>query len=143
MAILTRSDLKTLMEPQSGPCISMFFPTSRASVEVQHNPLRLRNQIREVENRLHLSNTASPHVESLLKPLHALLVDTEVWQHLDDGLAIFRSPNVFRFYRVPYSLNEQVIVTWHFYLKPLFPFQGVLRACLWSSTRNSGESLTQ
>ncbi len=122
MAILTRSDLKTLMEPQSGPCISMFFPTSQASVEVQHNLLKLRNQIREVENRLHLSNTASPRVESLLKPLHALLVDTEFWQHLGDGLAIFRSPNVFRFYRVPYSLKEQVVVTWHFYLKPLFPF---------------------
>jgi hypothetical protein len=122
MATLTRSQLKTLMEPQSGPCISMFSPTYRAGAEIQQNSLRLRNQIREADNRLHLSNISSSQVEILLKPLHALLMDKEFWQHPCDGLAIFRSPNVFRFYHVPYSFKEQVVVTRHFYLKPLLPF---------------------
>jgi hypothetical protein len=122
MATLTRSELKILMEPQSGPCISMFFPTYRAGVEIHQNQLRLRNQIREVENRLHLSNISSLQVESLLKPLHALLSVKEFWQHPGDGVAIFHSPNVFRFYNMPYSFKEQVVVTRHFYLKPLLPF---------------------
>jgi hypothetical protein len=122
MATLTRSEFKTLMDPHSGPCISMFSPIYGADVEIQQNELRLRNQIREVENCLHLSNISSSQLENLLEPLHALLTVKEFWQHPSDGLAIFRSPNVFRFYHAPYSFKEQVVVTRHFYLKPLLPF---------------------
>lgn len=122
MNTLTRSEFRTLMEPQSGPCISIFLPTHRAGVEVQQNLLRFKYQIREAENRLHLSDIAAARAESLLKPLQALLEDGEFWQQSGDGLAIFRSSNVFRFYQLPSSFKEQVTVTKHFYLKPLLPF---------------------
>jgi hypothetical protein len=69
-----------------------------------------------------LSKNGAPQAESLLEPLQALLEDRQFWLHPGDGLAIFRSPEVFRAYRVPYSFQEQVVVTNHFYLKPLLPF---------------------
>lgn len=122
MNTLSKSELRTLMERQSGPCISLFLPTHRAGPEGQQDPVRLRQQIREVENLLLLSKNGTTQTESLLRPLRALLGDQQFWLHPSDGLAIFRSFDVFRTYRVPYSFKEQVVVTHHFYLKPLLPF---------------------
>lgn len=120
--IPTRSELQTLMEPQHGPCISLFLPTERAGVETQQNPLRLRHLIREAESHLLLNNLPALQVEVLLKPVQALLDYGPFWLHPDDGLAVFRSLDFFRTYWLPGSYSEQAIVTGHFYLKPLFPF---------------------
>ncbi len=122
MNIPSRSELRTLMEQQKGPCLSMFLPMHRAGVETQQDPLRLRNLIREAENRLLLEDLRSAQVEHLLQPIQALLEDEQFWLHPGDGLALFRSPGVFHTYRLPSSLKEQVVVTDHFYLKPLLPF---------------------
>jgi len=54
--------------------------------------------------------------------LWALFEDEQFWLHPGNGLALFRSPDMFRTYWLPTSLKEQVVVTDHFYLKPLLPF---------------------
>jgi len=50
-----------------------------------------------------------------------LLPDSHFWQHQGDGLAIFISPGIFRYYRLPYSFEELVVVTERFHIKPLLP----------------------
>jgi hypothetical protein len=119
---LSKNEIKTLLEKQQGPCVSIFLPTSRGGVESQQDELRLRHQIRDAENRLLLENLRSTVVEKLLEPLHALLDDGGFWLHTVDGLAIFRTSELFRYYCLPHSFKEQVIVSDHFYLKPFLPF---------------------
>jgi hypothetical protein len=122
MEIPSTSELRALLEQHNGPCISMFLPTHRAGTETQQDPLRLRNHIRAAENRLLLDHLRTTQVEHLLLPIQALLEDESFWLHPGDGLALFRSPDVFRTYWLPSSFQEQVVVTGHFYLKPLLPF---------------------
>jgi hypothetical protein len=123
MNTLSRRELKGLMEYQNNPCISIFLPTHRqAGIEMQQDQLRLRNQLREAEHLLLASNIASTQIEALLEPIGAFITDQEIWQHPGDGLAILRSPEMFRYYQLPSSFKEQVIVGNHFYLKPLLPF---------------------
>jgi hypothetical protein len=122
MNILSNRELRALMEQQNGLCISMFLPTHRAGMETQQNPLRLRHQIREAEHHLHLNNLHASQVEALLEPIQALLEAEQFWLHPGDGLALFRSSDLFRTYWLPCHFKEQVIVTRHFYLKPLLPF---------------------
>jgi len=110
------------MEQHNDPCISMFLPIHRAGMETQQDRLRLRNHIRAAENRLLLDDLRSTQIEHLLQPMRALFEDEQFWLHPGDGLALFRSPDVFRTYWLPTSLKEQVVVTDHFYLKPLLPF---------------------
>lgn len=119
---LSKNEIKTLLEKQKCPCVSIFLPTSRGGVESQQDELRLRHQIRDAENRLLLENLRSTEVEKLLEPLNALLDDGEFWLHTVDGLAMFRTSELFHYYRLPCSFKEQVIVSDHFYLKPLLPF---------------------
>jgi hypothetical protein len=50
-----------------------------------------------------------------------LLTDSHFWQHQGDGLAVFISPRIFRYYRLPYGFEELVVVTERFHIKPLLP----------------------
>ena len=121
-ATLSRESLQSLMEMQHGPCISLFLPTDRTGVEGPQDQLRIRRLIREAESLLRgKAQLHSAQVEDLLEPLRALLDDKRFWRHASDGLAIFRSPQVFRAFRLPSSFKEQVVVGDHFSLRPLLP----------------------
>src|SRR5450759_84610 len=120
--IPSKSELRALMEQQIGPCISLFLPTYRAGVDMQQNPLRIRNLVREVEYHLLLNNLSVPQVEALLEPVRALLETELFWLNPDDGLVIFRSSDLFSSYWLPGSFKERAVVTRHFYLKPLLPY---------------------
>jgi hypothetical protein len=89
---------------------------------MQQNPHRLRNAIREAVNRLLLKDVSAAQAEALLEPIRALLEDEQFWLHPGEGLAVFRSVDMFRAYHLPCPCKEQVAVTSHFYLKPLLPF---------------------
>jgi hypothetical protein len=119
---LVIQEIKMLLKKHDKPCVSIFLPTSRGGLESPQDELRLRHQIRDTENRLLLENLRSTEVEKLLEPLNTLLEDGFFWLHTIDGLAIFRTPDMLKYYRLPYSFKEQVVVSDHFYLKPLLPF---------------------
>lgn len=118
---LSKNEIKKLLEKHEGPCVSIFLPTSRGGVESQQDELRFRHQIRDTENRLLLENLRSVEIEKLLVPFNALLEDGGFWLYTIDGLAIFRTSEMFSYYRLPFSFKEQVVVSNHFYLKPLLP----------------------
>src|SRR5574340_342280 len=96
-------EIKRLHKKHDEPCVSIFLPTGRGGLESPQDELRLRHQIRDTENRLLLENLRSTEVEKLLEPLNALLEDGIFWSHTIDGLAIFRTPDMFKYYRLPYS----------------------------------------
>lgn len=115
-------EVKQLMEGHPGPCISLFMPTYRTGEESQQNHIRLKNLIREAENLVHPHEHIPVRKDELLKPVCALLENGQLWSHPADGLAIFRSPDVLRYYQLPGQVKEQVITSDHFYLKPLLPY---------------------
>src|SRR6266446_6844839 len=115
---LSKESLQTLMGKQDGPCVSLLMPTDRTGVDRQQDQLSIRRLIREVESLVRARGQLhSAQLEDLLAPIRALLGDESFWLHASDGLAIFRSPTVFRAYRLPVHFKEQVVVSDHFYLK--------------------------
>lgn len=110
-----------LSNVQSDPCISIFLPTSRGGAQGEQDELWLKNQFREAENRLFLRNLRSTRIDDLLKPLKLLLVDEEFWRENKDGAAFFRSEQHFHWFRLPIHFRDQVMISDHFYLKPLLP----------------------
>ena len=73
MDIFDRPDLDNLLKTQAGPCVSIFLPTERAGREVQQNPIRLKNLLKEAEHRL--KDLGVRGVESITKPAHDLVTD--------------------------------------------------------------------
>jgi len=124
--MLSAEKHKLLMEQHLEPCISLYLPTHRAEAELQQDRIRLKHQMRQAENLLFLANVYAAEVEDLLEPIQALVDDEAFWLQPSDGLALFRSPDLFNSYRLPFSCEELVVVSTHFYLKPLLPWLGTV-----------------
>lgn len=119
MDVLTRDDLKVLVETEGEWCVSILMPTVRTGIEVQQNPIRFRNLLREAENQLSQLGARPPQVEQVLKPAQAMLNEADIWRQMGDGLAVFSSPDHFSTHRLPVSFEELVVVKRRFHLKPL------------------------
>ncbi len=123
MPTFDRDELNGLLAPHAPPCVSLFLPTHRHPPQVDQDSIRLRNLLRDT--RTQLEKAASPEqVRRLLEPL-AGLAKPSVRGPIGDGMAVFRSADLFRHYVVPAPLPERVVVADTFYLRPVLPFLDV------------------
>lgn len=121
MDLLSRADVKALGEKRTGLRVSLYMPTHRAGPEIQQDPIRLKNLIREALERLLARGLGSPGARELLGPAEKLVEDGLFWRYQSDGLAIFLSAERHRHYRLPLRFEELVVVAEHFHIKPLLP----------------------
>jgi len=103
-------------------CLSIYMPTHRRGSETEQDPIRLKNLIGQLEEKLSAADIQRAQAEALLEPLQALLDDREFWQHQSKGLALFRTEDWFRSFRLPLLFDEQTIIGKRPYIKPLIPF---------------------
>ena len=120
MNLLSIDELTTLIEKPEGVCVSIFMPTHRMSTETLQNPIRFKNLMQQAEEQLVTGGLRGQAARDLLEPSRKL-DDYQFWQHQSDGLAIFISTNVFRYYCLPLNFEELVVVTDRFHVKPLLP----------------------
>ena len=121
MDVLSRTELKTLLEKRGEWCVSLYLPTHRAGRDIQQDPIRLKNLLRNAEERLLASGLRAVEARSLLAPAQELLQDEMFWRHQSDGLVLFLSPTEFHSYRLPLQFAELEVVTDRFHVKPLLP----------------------
>lgn len=121
MDILDRKELERLSTKQDGWHVSIYMPTHRASDEIQQDPIRLKNLLTEAKDRLRERGLRPPEIKSILEPASALLDDHIFWRQQSDGLAVLAAQDAFHTYRLPFSFEEQAIVSYKFYTKPLLP----------------------
>src|SRR5918992_3667612 len=119
MEMLDRKELKGLVENRKGPYVSIFLPTHFKGPETQQDPIRLKNLLKEAEQRLIELEIRVAEARELVAPAAALLDDADFWQHQSNGLALFMAEGFFRYYQLPLSLEELTVVTSRFHLKPL------------------------
>lgn len=117
MNVFTRDELKNLMEYE-GPCVSIFMPTHRAGGQSQQNPIRFKNMLREAADRLVADGMRLSEAKELLEPAQKLLLDAPFWRQ-SNGIALFLSPDTFRYYRLPFDFEEHLVVADRFNVKPL------------------------
>ena len=116
-----RFQLRFLLDESRAPAVSIFLPTHRAGQEIRQDPIRLKNLVRQAEQQLIDEGTRAAEACNLLEPVAALVEDSAFWRRQAEGLAVFRSPDVFRTYQVPFPVAEFVAVSDRFYIKPLLP----------------------
>lgn len=109
-------DLRLLMEKQEKWCVSIFMPTHKVTPLVQEDGIRFKNLLREAEDKLKAVNA-----DLSLEPAVRLMDDRAFWHHQSDGLAVFVGRDLFRPYRLPITLDELVVVSDRFHVKPALP----------------------
>jgi peptide subunit release factor 1 (eRF1) len=118
MELPNKKILNELLSVNKGPCISLYLPTHRTHPENIQDPIRYKNLVRHLKESL-LKKYASTETESLLDPFYGTEKDIHLWNYMLDGLAIFRTKDLFRMVRLPVKVNELAIVAESFHTKPL------------------------
>lgn len=121
MRVLTTSDLRTLIDERGDPAVTITMPTHRSSDGIQQDPIRLKNLLDEAEDRLAAWGLRTPVVRSLLEPIRELTIMEDFWRYSSDGMALFRTADAFRLYRLPLSMDAEVRVSDRYHLKHLMP----------------------
>jgi len=80
MNTFSKDELKNLTEAQKGLCVSIFMPTYRAGAESQQNQIRLRNLLREAEEKLIARGCRLQDAKSLLEPAQSLVGNVLFWR---------------------------------------------------------------
>ncbi len=121
MNLLTADDLDLLAHHRHEPCASIFVPLERGGPEKRQNRIRLKNALRDLEKRLREFGLGAAQVREFLAPAGAFLERLHYWKQDSDGLALFMSPKMFRYYRLPSRFQDLAVVADRFHVKPLLP----------------------
>jgi hypothetical protein len=100
------------------PCLSLFQPTYRDHPDNQQDPIRFKNLVKKLDQSLR-TQFESDQIQPLLEPLLALAEDHDFWNCTLDGLAVLRSKNLFRVYKLQRPVAELAVVADSFHTKPL------------------------
>lgn len=117
---LRKSDLRSLLEHDGLPRLSLYMPTHRAGSDVQQDPIRYRNLLDQAEERLSGYGLRWPEVQEFLEPARNQPERDQAFWQQGDGLAVFIAPNLLQYYRLPVNFEETLMLGDQFYLKPLF-----------------------
>jgi hypothetical protein len=121
MKLFSMDALRSLTAPQERPCLSIYMPGVKAGGEVRQNSIRFKNLLKQAEEIMVEAGYRGADTRLFLGPGYELVVDEMFWQRLSEGFVVFLSTNTTRFYRLPLTFEEMVLLGDSFYIKPLMP----------------------
>lgn len=121
MRSITETQLRSLIQEGSAPCVSIFMPTHRQGRDVRQDPARLKNLLNEAEQGLVAHEMRATEARDMLEPLRKLVDDPEFWLHNEGGLAAFVCKGFHQVHRLPVEVDDVCTVNDRFDIKPLLP----------------------
>lgn len=123
MALINEKEFESLSNFKNDVCISIFIPTRRKGKEVLEgeNQLSLKSRWQETKRKLEKDGVSQELVRKMEGPMSELLNNKEFWRHQSDGLAVFASENLFKYFTLPIHFDPYCYISREFYLKPLTP----------------------
>lgn len=118
---IPRQEILELLHKEGTKCVSAYMPTYRAIPAVREDKIRLKNFLKRAEEELMSLGTRRPEAEKLLEPAKKLEENPEFWRKQLNGLALFLSSDILRYYKLPLEFEEILVVSDRFHLKPLMP----------------------
>ena len=119
MDMMRFDQFQSLLRLRDNPCVSCYLPTFVSGNEIRQNTIRFKNIISVAERKLKEYGFDEKETENIVKPAHMILKESRYWKHLGQGLAIFITKNTFEMYRLPYHVQEKVILSDRFNIIPL------------------------
>ncbi len=100
--------LKKLLEVKDYPCVSILLPTYRTAPDNQKNGIRIRNLVREAEERL-LNEFQKREINPLIEKMQALANNVDI-SRTHDGLGLFINKDFAEKVDLPFRVRERVII---------------------------------
>ncbi|MFP4187579.1 MAG: hypothetical protein ACLFSU_05360 [Acholeplasmataceae bacterium] len=126
-----------IIEEKEGPFISIYQETHRSFSENRKDMIVYKNLLKDVESSLK-KDFDKREVSALMEPLRSIAEDRQLWDHMEEGLAILSHRNDCVIYRLPEAVETKAIVANSFHIKPLIHmFQSVDRYHILALTAKS------
>jgi hypothetical protein len=121
MIPISKDDLQRLMQVRDQCCISIFMPTHSDASEIEQDQIRLKNLIRQAEQRIDETALSPESMRTGIEKSRRLLQEMAFRRPVADGLALFLSPEHFISYSLPLKFEELLVAANRFHVKPLLP----------------------
>lgn len=105
---MNRHDIKLLQAIRQYPSVTIILPTYRTAPENFKDPIRVKNLVKEAEERL-LAEFTWRQVDSLTTRLNKLVEQLD-YRYMTEGLAIYVNKDFARSFSLPFKPAEQVII---------------------------------
>ena len=106
---MNRQDVHMLQQARSFPALSILLPTHRTSPDNKQDPIRLKNLVGQATEQL-LAQMSRREAKQLLDRLEKLIADID-FRYTLDGLALFVNADLARAFKLPFTLQERVVVS--------------------------------
>ncbi len=120
------SDIEQLLAEKGNPCISIIVPTHRYSRERMQDPIATRKAIDQAKDLLNNSAWPKRIGQQLQEKLDSILEKID-YLRLQEGIAIFISPNISKIFLLPFEVKEKVMLGKNFEIRDLFYFAQFLK----------------
>lgn len=114
-------NMDKLVRERGRACISIYLPTHKTGRETMQDTVRLKNLLNLTEQRLIQRGFRPSDARDMLEPARGLIGEGAFWVERDEGLCVFLSESVFRYFRLPFVFGERVYIDSCFNIRPLLP----------------------
>jgi hypothetical protein len=119
---LSEGEIKDLIEAGKGTCVSISLPVQQEVDKRDVNRIRLKNSLQEVEEKLIALGYELSEIEEIVSPAREeFVVGGRFLDTTSPGLAIYLAEGFSQAFKLPYPLEESVIVDREFQIKQLMP----------------------
>lgn len=121
-SFMTREDFGKLDSHTGAPCLSIYLSTHTSGVEVneRHDRIRFKNAIQDAVEQLGGRGEEATK-NFVVKTGDELLSNDIFWRNQQKGLAVFISDGFTNVMKLPYAVDDRLLVNDRFYLSPLLP----------------------
>lgn len=117
--------VKEILEKNGKPLISITMPTHRMGEEIKQDPIRFKNLLANVTETLSERGMKQAEIDDILKPAKDFLEKPMFWSHQDKGLVVYLAKGYFKYFKLPYSVDEKSYVNTHFLITPILPMVSI------------------
>lgn len=115
------ADIDQMLAEKDNPCISIVIPTHRFSKERRLDPKVLGKAVEKAKSLLENSAWPKEKIRSLSTKIDAVVENID-YVRLQEGLAIYISPNISKFFLLPFPVTEKIMLGKTFEVRDLFYF---------------------
>jgi hypothetical protein len=104
-------------------CITIYLPThtSGAAVNEQNDLIEFKSRIQQVSSRLKAEGMSQELVDRIVGAGYKLIANEPFWRELTCGLVVFLADGYCKYYKMPVSPKDEILVNSSFLLNPLIP----------------------
>lgn len=118
----TRAKLEDLLKLRGQTVISLYLPTQKSGADQQQNPIRFGNILKQARELLEKSDLSTHKLKLQLEEAeHMGAVDSEIWEFIKQGMAMFVTENDIQVIKLPIPVEDYAVVSQNPFIKPLLP----------------------